>query len=548
MTVYRDAVRDADPRTEIRRIAAGTDPTDALVAFGELEAAAADALNPQADGLDPVCAAFRQAAERLAAGDGTAVAPLAALPLPRRVRLKRAEGFACYALYPQAYRAAAREAAALVGGRPAVCLGLRGIGAPLSAVACATLRAAGVAARSWTVRPRGHPFGRRPVLRPDLAAWLRTGDPVALVADEGPGLSGSSLCGTAAALAEIGFREEDVLLLPAHVPDGSGFLDPDARARWPRHRKVAVPFDRAWAGAPADARDLSGGLWRAVAGADPPAHPHHERLKFLRPDGVVLRFVGLGPVGRAAAERAATLAALGFGPETGGVAEGMLRQRWLAGRRLGQRDGSPSVHVRAAAYLAARARAFGTGRGTDADALLALIDGEARAAGLPVPDLAPWRPLLSDAPETVPDGSMRPHDWVERSDGRLLKTAGTDHGDGHFAPGPTDAAWDAAAHADAFGLDDRAAAAFAHDLAVRLGDPALPRRLPLLRAAAAAFRHGYARLAAAGLGDAPDGRRFAADVPALRRRLAEALSGARLAAPGPGRHTPVRAPERERAR
>jgi hypothetical protein len=548
MTIYRDAVRDADTRAEIRRIAAEPDPTDALVAFGELEAAVADALNPHADGLDPVCAAFRTAAERLCAGDPSAAAPLAELPLPRAVRPKRAEGFAYYGLYPQAYRAAAREAAAIVGDRPALCLGLRGIGAPLSAVVCATLRQLGVRARSWTVRPRGHPFGRRPVLSPDLAARIRDGDPVVLVVDEGPGLSGSSLCGTAAALEAIGVPAADVVLLPAHVPDGSGFVDPDARARWMRHRKVAVPFDRAWAGVPGDARDLSGGLWRAAARADPPAHPHHERLKFLRADGTLLRFVGLGPVGRAATARAATLAALGFGPETSGMADGMLRQRWLAGRRLGPGDGSHALHARAAAYIAARARAFATGRGTDAETLLALVDGEARAAGLAVPDLAPWRPLLADAPEAVPDGSMRPHDWVALPDGRLLKTAGADHGDGHFAPGPTDPAWDAAAHAEAFGLDEQATAAFADDLAARLGDPALPRRLPLLRAAVLAFGHGYARLAATGLGDAPDGRRFAEEAAALRTRLAAALSGLRLAAPGQRRHTPARAPERERAR
>ena len=74
------------------------------------------------------------------------------------------EGYAYYALYPETYVAAAEQF--IRGRRPgtAVCVGLRSIGTSLSAAVAAGLEAAGWRVLALTLRPRGHPFQRRPIL------------------------------------------------------------------------------------------------------------------------------------------------------------------------------------------------------------------------------------------------------------------------------------------------------------------------------------------------------------------------------------------------
>ncbi|HZH26340.1 MAG TPA: hypothetical protein VEY95_04075 [Azospirillaceae bacterium] len=559
MIVYRDVPTRLDPRRHLRMLATDAGrlsparpdrdaATDLLIAFGALEAAVVDALCPEVDGFHPTAAAYRRLAERIGrvwlaaqrnvAADTGALAgdlrTLAEAPQPAEVTVKLAEGFAWYGLYPQAFARAAEDAAAAVRPARAVCLGLRGIGTALSALAAAALQARGVPVWTWTLRPHGHPFDRRPRLDADLAARLLA-DPtsVVLMVDEGPGLSGSSLCGTAAALSDLGIPDERILILPAWIPDGSAFVSDTARARWTRHAKFATPFDRAWAGVPADAEDLSGGAWRARlfdSQADwPVVQPQHERLKFRVPGRTgrtLLKFAGLGPHGRKVAARAEALAAAGFAPPVEGFGNGMLAQPWLEGRPLRSRDWD-RVADRALAYLAHRATAFRTGTGADPDPLVAMLrQNAAEALGTDGPTLDRldrWRPLLAEAPAVEIDGRMAPHEWLATAGG-IVKTDGVDHCDGHVLPGATDIAWDVADLADGFGLDEGTAQAFTQRLAEMTGDASLPRRLPFYRAAVAAFRVGYADLAAKALAGTPDGDLFAIqrarDAAALTRTLA----------------------------
>ncbi len=121
------------------------------------------------------------------------------------MRLRVPEGYAYYALYPETYVAASRL---FLNGRErgtAVCVGIRSIGTSLSAVVGATLELEGWEVHPLTLRPRGDPFRRRPVLTRELAHWLeRQEQAYFLVIDEGPGLSGSSLCGVADVISELG--------------------------------------------------------------------------------------------------------------------------------------------------------------------------------------------------------------------------------------------------------------------------------------------------------------------------------------------------------
>src|SRR5581483_1173657 len=97
----------------------------------------------------------------------------------------------------------------------------RSIGTSLSALVAATLKAAGWQTERFTVRPAGPPFARTVALPSAPVPNARH----ALIVDEGPGMSGSSLAAVAQALVESGFKPERISFLPGHD------REPDRRLR-----------------------------------------------------------------------------------------------------------------------------------------------------------------------------------------------------------------------------------------------------------------------------------------------------------------------------
>ena len=90
-------------------------------------------------------------------------------------------------------------------------LGIRSIGAALSAVACAALRIRGVECERITVRPAGHPYDRKLEVTDRMREWVESsGDADFLVVDEGPGISGSSFLAVAEALTSCGIKPESI--------------------------------------------------------------------------------------------------------------------------------------------------------------------------------------------------------------------------------------------------------------------------------------------------------------------------------------------------
>lgn len=526
MIVYGDAASRLDPAAELNRIrAAWTAAADApggparhaalVDAFvdaaalvqGLVDAQFAvtgeDARTPLHDAAmawltdlaGAVDASWRSGFTAGAPTEPASAAALAALPSPRKVEVRLAEGFAFYALQPEGHAEAARAAG--LDARSRV-LGLRSIGAGLAAMAAAAVGAPAPV----TVRPVGHPFDRRLAPAPALLAeWRREAGRTWAVADEGPGLSGSSFAAALEALEAAGVDRARLVALPGHA----GELGPQAgaarRARWAATRRTAGgdrpeldPHDpvRGLAKRLEDVvgpargplEDLSGGAWRAHLYADdarwPAVDAANERLKFRLKTGrgaFRLKWAGLGGrEGAAKLARARALHAAGLSPEPLALRGGWLVEPWLKGAR--PLAHTPADRARAAAavgaHLALRARAFPAGEGDGAD-LTTLLHmaranatealGEAAAARLDA--WTPRLPALAARGRRVwTDNRPHLHEWLALPDGRLLKTDALDHARAHDLIGAQDLAWDVAGAQVEVGLDDAAAARLADGLGV----------------------------------------------------------------------------------
>src|SRR3954468_14763289 len=344
MIVYRDQRLKAEPRILLQQLRSSVEQldvkapnshdatVDAFISAGTLESAVADAIFTEADGIHPLTNAFRAVSAGLghvlwhswhAAPDqaerwrSRVVASLDAVEhhrLPSAVTLTVPEGFAYYAVYPEAYLEAARKCHATLGNASAVCIGLRSIGATLAGAVVAALEELGRPVRSFTLRPRGHPFSRRPVLEPALERLLvQDLEARFLLIDEGPGISGSSLAGTAEVLGCLGIPDDRVVLFPSWNTDGTQLRSEQARDHWRRHRQFSVSFEELWIETGrldqifpgCRWEELSAGCWRPKLYPHPkhyPAvQPQHERRKYLLhgPPGQrscpkLLSFSGLG--------------------------------------------------------------------------------------------------------------------------------------------------------------------------------------------------------------------------------------------------------------
>ena len=469
---------------------------------------------------------------------------LAALPLPETIETKPGEGYAFYALYPEAYAEAA-EASGL--GPATTVVGIRSIGLGLAAIVAAALGAPA----PITVRPGGHPFRRTLALSPALQKRFRqaAGGDFAVV-DEGPGLSGSSFQAVAQALAQAGADPDRLVFFPSHASEPGPRGDPAWRKRWSAARRAVVEFDdlvprnpdprlrlEAWVadliGAPvAPLQDISGGGWRGLAFEDeaawPPASTHQERRKFIARTGRgawLLKFAGLGPDGPAKLARARVLAQAGFSPAVAGLRHGFLVERWIEDSR----PLDPAAFGRGrlvdhlGRYLGFRAARFPAGAGAGAS-LAALVDmartnarealgSEAEAA------LDRWRDLEAlerRVRRVETDNRLHAWEWRVGPGGGLLKNDALDHAHAHDLVGPQDLAWDVAGAVCEFSLQPEEAAA----LIAAIGHPVEPALLDLLVPCYLAFQLGAFTMAAEAHGSWPEEQ---ARLAGARDRYAERL-------------------------
>jgi hypothetical protein len=558
--VYRNQRCPADPRKLLALLQSAversgtTSPShdlavEVLLETGTLECAVADAVFPYADGVHPTAQRLREAS--LAAGHvlwhtwhakpqesrawwsrlSDILNEIERGPLPVTVETTIPEGFEYYAVYPETYLDAAKRCYAALGLETVVCLGLRSIGTSLSAVVAAALKEMGASVESFTLRPRGHPFSRHPSLQPELVSkLLNRRDARFLLVDEGPGISGSSLAGTAALLRSWGIADDRILFFPSWRTDGSQLQSAMARERWPRHRQFVTSFEEVWLETgrlqeafPGELQDLSAGAWRQdVFDHDqqyPAVQPQHERKKFLLRDRStgdqpkLLSFAGLGSRSRQKVRRAERLADAGFTPKLETAAYGFVLRPFVAGTPVVRGMADARLVEVTAAYLAHLAQEH-RAEPTVSDSSLREMITVNVAEGLrdsQLDNLVSRLPAEVWAERAVAlDGRMLAHEWI-RTPAGYLKVDAMDHHDDHFFPGCQDIAWDLAAATIELGLGQEGGECLVDRYRLLSRDETIGDRIHPYAIAYLAFRLGYASLAATVLGETPDGSRFAAD-------------------------------------
>ena len=422
------------------------------------------------------------------------------------VDLKVPEGYAFYALYPEAYATAARKLT--LSATPRV-IGIRSIGTSLAAVVAAALGAP----PPVTVRPTGDPFARQLTLDDATERTLMAGAAHFVIVDEGPGLSGSSFGTVADWLQTRGVPLGRIAFLPSHGGQLGQQASTEHRQRWAAAQRVTADFGedlpallRRWLDLTAPPTEITGGGWRqyAVCGSAP-VQPLWERRKFLGQgaDGpVLIKFAGLGVIGERKLAMARALHAAGLVPEPLGLAHGFLVERWRDDCAALAADDCPVAEV--AAYIAARARLFSApdDSGASAETLLTMAKRNVSLALGNNAALNGWTSRVEALDARIrrvrTDSKMDRQEWLRAPDRRLIKTDALDHHAGHDIIGCQDLAWDVAGAMLELGLG-RSLVDATEQAAGRAIDPEL---LAFYQIAYAAFRLGQASMAADAMADA----------------------------------------------
>lgn len=334
-----------------------------LILAGQWEQGVADShFNPRE--WERITDAVSDAFLRRLSGQAVDLPPLFFPSTPVEVDVRVPEGYAFYALYPEQYAAAAAEWAAGRDRRGKVLVvGIRTIGTSLSAVVRAALQRLGFEAERVTVRPAGHPFERAVEL-----PFTRTEAVHAIVVDEGPGLSGSSMAAAAEALVRMGVPEPAITFFTAHGGLPGRFASETVRGVWRRVARLSAGTrEPVWDGlrlseALASATmDLASGIPVAEVenlGQAPFGRP---RLRVRLADGTawVWKFYGLAaadwrgtPVDLGACER---IDPGSHQSRPDKILHGWLASRWVEGRHITSEYRSLILNQRLGRHIRQRA-------------------------------------------------------------------------------------------------------------------------------------------------------------------------------------------------
>jgi hypothetical protein len=170
------------------------------------------------------------------------------------------------------------------------------------------------------------------------------------VIDEGPGLSGSSICGTLEKLLECGISKDRIVIFPSWNPDSGRFISERAKRLWPIFDKFTKDFTDVWIVnnkleslfEKKIINDFSGGNWRDFLISNksdfPAVYTFHERRKYLLEDEhknqYIAKWVGLGEYGEKLIERGSRMAGSQFGIPITSYTYGFIIQPFIKGKIL----------------------------------------------------------------------------------------------------------------------------------------------------------------------------------------------------------------------
>ena len=479
-----------------------------------------------------------------------------------RLRITVPEGYAYHGLYPEQYVGAAHAWARTHTPEPsgyALVVGLRTIGTSLAAMVAAVLRACGYATVTTTLRPTGHPYARSASINARLVRRASA----ALIVDEGPGRSGSSMAATAQALVEAGLARGRIAFLPSHQGEPGPAAAETIREWWlntPRHvgasrcskdadliAHLIDPFTEHDPVARID--EVGGGLWRRHAYSHmaewPAVCAPFEAPKFLyilrSGRQLLAKFAGLNLAGPAllnGAESAAgqmeRTARLGIGLMPCGVAEGFVVMPWLRGRHLTPRDASASVLTELGRYialsagtpLAAEEHEAGLRRLCDivSTNVARALDPAAGAAAQCLTERVVPELLRLTSRRASGDGHVAPHEWLSTAAGALCKTDNAGSTLDGTCVGVQSDAWDVAGIAVEWELDDQALAKVMQAYHAAGGAAHTDAEVNFHRLAYAAFRAGQCVLGMDVEADADERDRLSRALARYRSECARSLA------------------------
>jgi hypothetical protein len=463
-----------------------------LITAGELEQALADAVASSRDltrcerSMVLTNAAARLFLKTLRGERSDTLELLQTLALIERhgqkLQVKVPEGFALYALYPEQYEAAARRWSNARRGstRTVAVIGLRSIGTTLSAVVAETMRMEGWRVRRVTVRPRGHPYQRSVDLQAEAIRDLE----FAIVVDEGPGRSGSSMAAVAQALVAHGFPRERVTFFPAHEQEPGPEASAQVRQCWKETERCVTDLrEVCWNGCNlmqrlaehasvqfkaevAATHDLSAGKWRLRAFAAhedwPAVSIPFERMKVLQElaDGrkLVWKFEGFLAVRRDLEPTPRSLPQSGK-PKRGTILRvprldrfhGFSAFPWVEGRRLSWNDLDDAMVPALAEYIVG-----GVGPALSSEEAHNAMERMAEMLVVNARNLLDERAAqrassLAAAARKVAapcaaygDGRLQSHEFIRNSEGMVFKTDWSGHDADHTMIGRQPWLWDVA--------------------------------------------------------------------------------------------------------
>jgi hypothetical protein len=436
------------------------------------------------------------------------------------LRIKAPEGYAFYTVFPEQHLQAAQAWLNLRDGVGRVfVVGIRSIGTSLSAIVTAALRSAKIDAQRITVRPTGDPFQRVVALDSSSKGFQH-----ALVVDEGPGLSGSSIAAAVSALRAQGLS--DVTVFPSHANAPGHAASESVRRIWEMTPKIVFPalgqsFRESWLYEPLKRKteeilqspviasdDLSAGNWRnVVQGGQVSAVPAFERAKFrfraANGRALLWKFAGLGygpgfvRLSEQAFLRQRRAAKIGWSSPSVATEHGFMATEWIDAPLATPADLTAKTARHIARYL------LDAGKLPRPDEAQQNLDRLKRMAFCNVQEGlgAEWAGRvmrLADrvkASEEMPcygDGRLGPHEWL-RSGDRLTKTDVWGHDFDHTCIGTQSLLWDIAGALLEWQMTGAEASAFCKELHTA-GLLWRDEELAFYKAAYRAFRLGVATM------------------------------------------------------